>query len=191
MAMNSSSGGSVTVEIDHPEKLSRLLIFVKWLLAIPHYLVLYVLGIVAIFAFFLAFVATLIGGTYPRSLFDFFVGYERWRLRLTAYLLLQTDKYPAFGFADDPSYPARLEVEYPQRVARWRPLLTWLFVIPAAIVAAVLFLLAEIVTVLAFFAILITGGYPQSMFEFVTSAIRLTTKTAFYMLWITPDYPLG
>ncbi len=69
--MNSSGGGSVTVDIDQPQKLSRLLIFVKWLLAIPHYLALYVLGIVAIFAFFLAFVATLIGGSYPRALFDF------------------------------------------------------------------------------------------------------------------------
>ena len=184
-------GGSVTVEIDHPQKLSRLLIFIKWLLAIPHYLVLYVLGIVAIFVFFLAFVSTLVSGSYPRALFDFFVGYERWRLRLTAYLFLQTDKYPPFGFADDPSYPARLEVEYPQRVARWRPLLTWLFAIPAAIVAAILMLLAEVATLLAFFAILITGEYPEAMFDFVTGAIRLTTKTTFYLLWISPEYPLG
>jgi len=186
-----SSGGSVIVEIDHPQKLSRLLIFVKWLLAIPHYLVLYVLGIVAIFVYLLAFVATLGGGSYPRALFDFFVGYERWRLRLTAYIFLQTDKYPPFGFEDDPSYPVRLEVQYPQRVARWRPLLTWLFAIPAGIVALVLMFLAEVVTLLAFFAILITGEYPEAMFDFVTGAIRLTTKTTFYLLWISPEYPLG
>jgi hypothetical protein len=92
---------SVHLEIDYPDvenDLNRWMPLVKWLLAIPHYVVLFVLGIFAIFAAIIAWFAILVTGQYPRSLFDFVVGVGRWGLRVDAYaFLLVTDRYPPFS----------------------------------------------------------------------------------------------
>ena len=91
---------AVHLEIDYPDverDLNRWLPFVKWLLAIPHYLVLVVLAIAAIVAIVVAWFAILLTGRYPRGLFDFVVGVGRWGLRVQAYaFLLVTDRYPPF-----------------------------------------------------------------------------------------------
>jgi hypothetical protein len=92
---------SVHLEIDYPDvqrDLNRWLPLVKWLLAIPHYIVLIVLWLVAIVALIVAWVAILVTGRYPRALFDFVVGLLRWSLRVQAYaFLLVTDRYPPFS----------------------------------------------------------------------------------------------
>ncbi len=92
---------SVHIEIDYPdakEDLNRWLPLVKWLLAIPHYIVLIVLGILSLFAVIIAWFAILFTGRYPRGLFDFVVGVLRWGLRVQAYaFLLITDRYPPFS----------------------------------------------------------------------------------------------
>lgn len=92
---------SVHVEIDYPDveqDLNRWLPLVKWLLAIPHYIVLAVLAVGAIFAIFIAWFAVLFTGRYPRALFDYVVGVGRWVLRVQAYAsLLVTDRYPPFS----------------------------------------------------------------------------------------------
>jgi len=92
---------SVHLEIDYPDvprDLNRWLPLVKWLLAIPHYIVLSFLGIAAFFVLIGAWFAILISGRYPRGLFDFIVGVGRWALRVNAYaFLLVTDRYPPFS----------------------------------------------------------------------------------------------
>ena len=92
---------TVHLEIDYPDAeqdLNRWLPLVKWLLAIPHYIVLFVLGILAILAVIFAWFAILFTGRYPRGLFDFVVGVGRWGLRVDAYaFLLVTDRYPPFS----------------------------------------------------------------------------------------------
>jgi hypothetical protein len=85
---------------DAPRDLSRWLPLVKWLLAIPHCIILCFLGIAALCCIIIAWFAILFTGRYPRSLFDFVVGVFRWSLRVTAYaLLLTTDRYPPFSLA--------------------------------------------------------------------------------------------
>ena len=179
----------VRIEIERPERLSRLLPFVKWLLAIPHYFALYVLGIIAFIALVIAWFAVLFTARYPRSLFDFVVGFERWRLRVSAYLLLQTDRYPPFSLAEDPGYPVHLEVDFPQAIARWRPLVQWLLVIPALFAAAIVGLLACFAVIAAFFAILFTARYPEGLFNTVTVAQRWSARTLLYAYWMTAAYP--
>jgi Domain of unknown function (DUF4389) len=90
----------VKLEVDYPdarEDLSRWLPLVKWFLAIPHYVVLAVLSIGALFAVVAAWFSILLTGRYPRALFDYVVGVMRWSNRVSAYaFLLATDKYPPF-----------------------------------------------------------------------------------------------
>ena len=92
---------SVHLEIDYPDvksDLNRWMPLVKWLLAIPHYIVLFFLGIAAFFATIFAWFAILATAQYPRALFDFVVGVGRWGLRVDAYaILLVTDSYPPFS----------------------------------------------------------------------------------------------
>ena len=91
---------AVRLDLDYPDAaadLNRFLPIVKWLLAIPHYIVLIVLWVVAIVVTVLAWFAILITGRYPRPLFDFVLGVSRWSLRVEAYMwLLTTDRYPPF-----------------------------------------------------------------------------------------------
>jgi hypothetical protein len=92
---------SVHLDIDYPDverDLTRWMPLVKWLLAIPHYVVLFFLGIAAFFVVVFAWFAILFTGRYPRGAFDFVVGVARWAYRVQAYvLLLVTDRYPPFS----------------------------------------------------------------------------------------------
>jgi len=94
---------SVHLDIDYPEverDLNRWMPLVKWLLAIPHFLILIVLSVGAFFAVVIAWFAILFTGRYPRGLFDFVVGVGRWWLRVEAYTtLLVTDRYPPFSLS--------------------------------------------------------------------------------------------
>lgn len=95
---------AVHIEIPYPDAkqdLNRWLPLVKWLLAIPHYIVLFFLGIAAIVSVVIAWFAILFTGRYPRGLFDFVVGVFRWCLRVAVYaFLLTTDRYPPFSLSD-------------------------------------------------------------------------------------------
>jgi Domain of unknown function (DUF4389) len=95
----------VRLEINYPNvetELARGMPLVKWFLAIPHYVVLFFLGIAAFVSVIIAWFAILFTGRYPRSLFDFVMGVQRWGLRVAAYaFLLVTDKYPPFSLQDE------------------------------------------------------------------------------------------
>ena len=92
---------AVHLDLDYPDAsrdLNRWLPLVKWLLAIPHYIVLAVLAVAAIVCVVIAWFAILFTGRYPRGLFDFVLGVHRWSLRVAAYMwLLITDRYPPFS----------------------------------------------------------------------------------------------
>jgi hypothetical protein len=92
---------SVHLDLDYPDvkqDLNRWLPLVKWFLAIPHYIILVILAVGAIFAIIIAWFAILVTGRYPRPLFDYAVGVGRWSLRVQAYaFLLITDRYPPFS----------------------------------------------------------------------------------------------
>jgi hypothetical protein len=94
---------AVHLEIDYPNAkrdLNRWLPLVKWILAIPHYILLTMLTFVAMFAVVYAWFAILITGRYPKDIFDFVVGIGRWSLRVHAYaFLLVTDQYPPFSLS--------------------------------------------------------------------------------------------
>jgi hypothetical protein len=88
----------VRLEVDYPERLSRGLVLVKWLLVIPHLAVIWFLMIGMLTSMFVAWWAILFTGRYPRTLFDYTVGVQQWMLRVNAYSqLMVTDQYPPFS----------------------------------------------------------------------------------------------
>ena len=92
-------GYPLRYDVEYPEELPRWLIFVKWLLAIPHFIVLFFLYIAASVAWVIAWFAILFTKRFPRGLFDFIVGVVRWQYRVNAYTSLMRDEYPPFSLS--------------------------------------------------------------------------------------------
>ncbi|WP_020576627.1 DUF4389 domain-containing protein [Actinopolymorpha alba] len=119
--------------------LSRGLWIIKWILAIPHYIVLWVLWFVFAILTIIAWFAILFTARYPRSLFLFNEGILRWTWRVYFYaFVLGTDRYPPFKLQSDPNYPADLWIDYPERLSRGLIFVKWwLLAIPHYLVISI------------------------------------------------------
>lgn len=193
------------------EPLSRWLWLVKWVLVLPHLVVLACLWVAFAVLSVVAFVAIVVTGRYPRPIFDFNVGVLRWSWRVAyySYGALGTDQYPPFTLADVPDYPARLDVAYPEHLSRGLVLVkTWLLAIPHYLVVG-LFVsgawsawrvgdrvvtsgsggLIGIMVAVAGVLLLVTGRYPRPIFEFVLGMNRWALRVAAYAGLMTDDYP--
>jgi uncharacterized protein DUF4389 len=165
---------------------------VKWLLLIPHAFVLFFLWIAFAFAWLGALFAILFTGRYPRAIFDFNVGVMRWgwRVGFYSYSSLATDRYPPFTLEDDPEYPARLSVEYPEELSRGLVLVKWwLLAIPQYLIVSVF---GTVNGLLVFFAgvyLLFTGRYPSDLLDLVMGINRWTYRVSAYAALMTDDYP--
>jgi hypothetical protein len=177
----------VRFDVDYPECLSRWKIFIKWLLAFPHYIVLMLYGIAYYVTVIIAWFAILFTGRYPRGLFDFAVGLLRWSSRVTAYVYLMRDEYPPFGTGGD--YPVRLEFDYPERLSRWKIFVKWLLAIPHLLILYAYGILASAIMFVAFFVILFTGRYPKALFDLVVGYYRWNIRVSAYVLLLTDEYP--
>jgi hypothetical protein len=175
-------------DVEYPESLSRLLIFVKWLFAIPHYIILYALGIVLSLFTLLAFFVILFTRKYPRGMFDFVVNVSRWNANVGAYISLLRDEYPPFSW-EQGEYPVTYEVDYPEELNRWLPLIKWLLAIPHFIVLVILGIIAYIVLIIAWFVILFTGSFPRGMFDFVVGVSRWSVRVNAYIYLLRDEYP--
>ena len=193
-------------------ELSRGLWLVKWLLAIPHYIVLVFLWIAFAAVTVIAFFAILFTGRYPRALFDFNVGVLRWSWRVGYYSFsaLGTDKYPPFSLAPAPGYPADLTVQYPEQLSRGLVLVKWwLLAIPHYLVITLFgggwWLgwwersgsrwtgqapgLIGLLVLFAAVALLFSGRYPHTIFEFVMGLNRWVYRVVAYATLMTDQYP--
>jgi hypothetical protein len=202
----------VRVEGHLDQPLSRWLWLVKWALAIPHFIVLAFLWLAFLVLSVVAFFAILVTGRYPRGIFDFNVGVMRWtwRVGFYSYSALGTDRYPPFRLADDPEYPARLDVAYPESLSRGLVLVKWwLLAIPHYIVVGIfaggawatwtgkggtVASLGDggLIGLLVLFvgvALLFTGRYPQALYDFILGMNRWVARVVVYAALMTDDYP--
>lgn len=173
---------------------------IKWLLALPHYIILAFLWVAFAVVWIIAFFAILFTAKYPRGLFDFSVGVMRWtwRVGFYSYQALGTDKYPPFGLNPDDNYPADLTIEYPAKLSRGLVLVKWwVLAIPHYIVVA--FLqggggrsgggLALILALFGAIATLFTGKYPEDIFKVVVGMNRWAYRVGAYATLMTDEYP--
>jgi Domain of unknown function (DUF4389) len=198
----------VRIEGELDSHLSRWLWLVKWLLALPHYVALTILWLGVLLLTGGAFLSILITGRYPRPIFDFNVGVFRWSWRVAfySYAALGTDRYPPFTLRDVPNYPARLDVQYPERLSRGLVLVKWwLLAIPHYVVVAILMGGAYLATgtwgityyggligVLVAFAgvaMLFTSRYPRGSFDLVLGLDRWVARVAAYVFLMRDEYP--
>ncbi|TDS86331.1 DUF4389 domain-containing protein [Nesterenkonia aurantiaca] len=206
----------LTGHLDAP---SRALWLVKWLLAIPHYIVLALLWLTAFVTTLAAGLVILFTGRYPRAWFCFNVGVLRWswRVGFYGYSALATDRYPPFTLASA-DYPADLSIAYPERLSHWMVLVkSWLFAIPHLLLIGIFttpsgtgwqsswektgsgtgqttgsgggFSLLGLLLLITVIILLFTRRYPRGIFDFVMGLNRWGNRVAAYVLLMRDEYP--
>ncbi|MEU4313162.1 DUF4389 domain-containing protein [Nocardia sp. NPDC024068] len=210
--MPAPAGYPVRVRGDLDPALSRWMWIVKWILAVPHYIILFFLHIGYAVVTLIAFFAILFTGRYPRALFDYSVGVMRWSWRVSYYAWSPagTDRYPPFSLAVDETYPADLDVDYPETLHRGLVLVKWwLLAIPhyliiggltgAAWVAdyddadgmasAMGVPLIGVLTLVALIGLLFVARYSQGLFDFVMGINRWMLRVQAYASLLRDEYP--
>ncbi|MGO4533713.1 DUF4389 domain-containing protein [Leifsonia sp. 2MCAF36] len=210
--MEQLSAYALVLEGEQSRRLSRWLWLVKWLLIIPHVIVLFFLWIAFLVLSVVAFFAILITGRYPRAIFDFNVGVLRWTWRVSyySYSALGTDRYPPFRLADDPNYPARLFIEYPRSLSRGLVLVKWwLLALPQYLIIGVFTGAAfagysqirdgnawayssgliGLLVCIAGFVLLFSGRYPRGVFDLIMGMNRWVYRVSAYASLMTDQYP--
>jgi Domain of unknown function (DUF4389) len=208
--MHANYPARLDARLDEP--LSRWLWLVKWLLALPHLVILAFLWLAVVPVTVGAGFAILFTGRYPRSLFDFTVGVMRWSWRVSYYgfSAFATDRYPPFSLQPDPTYPADFTVDYPERLSRGLVLVKWwLLAIPHYLVVALFAggwtgwiddsarnwsLLAGggligIVVLVSAIVLLFTGGYPEPLYQFAMGMNRWCYRVLAYAALLRDEYP--
>lgn len=188
-AMTAADGSQhpVSLDVQYPETLNRWMPLVKWLLAIPHFIILNALDVAVRVVTFIALFAILFTAKYPEGLFKFVLGVRRWQLNVYSYILMR-DEYPPFTM-EGGQYPAALDVPYPENLNRWMPLVKWLLAIPHYVVLVFLGIAVTVTSIIAFFAILITSSYPRGLFDFAVGVERWYTRVMLYVTLMTDEYP--
>ncbi len=186
----------VEVEAQLDEPLSRWLWLVKWLLAIPHVIVLAFLWLTFVVLTAVAFFAILFTGRYPLGIFDFNLGVLRWTWRVGYYAFggIGTDRYPPFSLGEEPDFPATLDVPYPERLSRGLVLVkSWLLAIPHLIVVALLAWTSPgvigVLTLVAGIALLFRGRYPAGLHDLIVGLNRWVYRVVAYVALMRDEYP--
>ncbi len=178
------------VDYDPPAPQSRLTVFFRILMVIPHAIILYFLGIATALITLIAWFAILFTGKYPAGMHQFVVNVNHWQFRMSAYVYLLTGVYPPFALGTDESYPARLsgtgETEGRNRLTTFFRIF---MIIPHIIVLYLVGIAATVVWIISWFVALFTGAVPAGMHNFLAGVIRWQTRVGLYANLLTDQYP--
>jgi hypothetical protein len=177
-------------DVEFVEQRSRLTTFFRYLLAIPHFIVLAVWGFCAYIAVFVAWFAIVFTGRYPAGLYSFVYGLTRYSGAVSAYIYLLTDEYPPFG-SDVASYPAqlRLSPEPLPEYDRLKTLFRIILLIPPAIIAYAMSIVASIGSFLAWVLIVVTGKQNKGLQDFTLLGLSYQVRLLPYYALMTESWP--
>jgi hypothetical protein len=194
MAAAAEAPYPVTLELLAPPEVARWRPLVHWLLSIPLYIVLYVLQLALGVVTFVAWFVILFTGNLPEGMFAFMVSVHRFQWRFSSYYFFLREPYPPFdltGPAIDPGTdpPTRFSVEYPDHLSRLLIFVKWLLALPHYIVLVFLTLGAFVAGIIGFFAVLITGRWPEGLRSFMVGFHRWAYRVQAYVYLLTDVYP--
>ncbi len=188
----------LTLKLEKQQSYSRFELLMRamfgWLyINLPHYFILGILQIWGSILTFVALITIVFTGRYPQSMFEFQVSLMRWTFRVQARGFHLADGYPPFSFESSSDTP-QLEFDYPENLSRSSALLKlffgWLYCgIPHGLILVFRHIASSILTFIAFWAILFTGEYPASFFEFNLGTIRWGMRVSAYLGFMTDEYP--
>jgi hypothetical protein len=184
-----------TFHVETPERIANWRPLVQWLLAIPHWLIVYVLAIVARLLAVISWFAILFTGRLPAGLANFQAMFLRYYLRTATYVGFLRTEYPPFGFTTttaDPGDDREVRVDVVAQLENRNRLTTafrLILAIPHIIVLVLLGIALFVVGVIAFFAVLFTGRWPVGLRDFVLGVARWWLRVDAYLLLLTDEYP--
>jgi len=191
----SSASYPATFTFDPPEKVANWRPLVNWLLAIPHFAVLYGLRVLGQVVAVISWFAIVFTGQLPESFANLQSMWMRYEIRTYTFALFLREEYPPFGFAMTPTdggEDGRIAVNFqPELTDRNRVTVGFriILVIPHVIALALLGFASAVVTIIAFFAVLFTGRWPTGMRDFVVNVERYYMRVQTYFLMLTDEYP--
>jgi hypothetical protein len=184
----------VELEFHGDAHIARWRPLVHWLLVIPQMFVVYALTCVRGVLTLISFFTVLFTKTIPRSLFDVTAMTFRYEWRATSYALFLHEDYPPFDFrpaADDDGVEPHTTVSmtHPEQLDRWKPLYKWILAIPQYVVLLGLAITSFFVVIAGFFAVVVTGEYPEGPRNFLVGAYRYNLRVQAYVGLLTDQYP--
>lgn len=179
---------SVAYFTDYEEKRSRLTTFFRFLTVIPPLIWLAIYGIAAGVATIIAWFALVFTAKFPEGLYEFLLKFHRYATRVNAYSFLATDKFPGFSAAEP--YAAHLLVgPAKEKYSRWKTLFRGILYIPFYLVGIVLAIVAEVVAIVAWFAIVITGKQPRGLQDALNFTLGYVFRVQVWYGLLTEEWP--
>jgi hypothetical protein len=180
----------LALDVDGPQPQSRLTVFFRGLLLIPHIIILYFISLAVSIVTFIAWFAILFTGKYPAGMLQFSITAMHWSARVSGYMFLLTGAYPPFAMGADANYPVRFsgegQVEGRNRLTVF---FRYFMVIPHMIVLVFLMVVAYVVYFLSWIIALVTGSVPAGMHNYLAGVLRWGTRVNGYYSLLTDEYP--
>jgi uncharacterized protein DUF4389 len=169
---------------------NRLTAFFRYIVAIPWLIVAALYGFAASIAVLIAWFALVFTARYPEGLYNFVAGYVRFNTRVNAFIYLATDEWPPFNGDTNESYPVRVGVPPPKpEYSRLKAGFRLIVGIPVILLAYVQSLIALVIALIGWFAILFTGKLSEGLFDPLRSALAYNARATAYFALLTEDYP--